>query len=233
LETQAVSNFERDGFVVLRSVLLSQDWQPLRDRVRAVVERMRSVRGEVPVRDAYDKAFTRLMNVWQRDEVVRSRVMDSALAKIAAELLSVTGVRLSHDTVFCKPPRSPTTPVHADQWHWPVSNDNTITAWIPLQPVQRDNGPICYFAGSCHLPAERRTELCESTEVAEEYFREGPYVRQIHTYALGDISFHRGWTFHGALANESTESRYVLTIVDLLHIEWVILHDFRSAQACK
>lgn len=115
---------------------------------------------------------------------------------------------------FFKPPGGPPTPIHADQWHWPVSNENTITAWIPLQPVLLSNGPIVYFAGSCHIPSDRRAELCQSTEAAvEDYFSCAPYESQVDAYALGDMSFHRGWTFHGALANNSAKMRGVLTIV--------------------
>ena len=40
------------------------------------------------------------------------------------------------------------TPAHADQYYWPLATDRTITAWIPLQAVPEDMGPLGFYARS-------------------------------------------------------------------------------------
>lgn len=214
LDSCAREAFDEHGFVVLREALSTSWVNTVALRVGELVKSVEELRGKAPLRDSYDRAFTRLMNVWQHDDVARAAVMDVALARIAAKLLRVNGVRLSHDTAFYKPPGAPTTPIHADQWHWPVSNDSTVTAWIPLQRTDIIHGPIVYYAGSCRMSKSQRAELCDSPEeVAEQFFAGGHYRQVTETFAIGDLSLHRGWTFHAALPNRSMKSRGVLTIV--------------------
>ena len=75
-------------------------------------------------------------------------VLGKRLGRIAAELLNVTGVRLYHDQSLYKEPDGGMTPAHADQYYWPFASDRAVTAWIPLQAVPRDMGPLAFFAGS-------------------------------------------------------------------------------------
>ena len=85
-------------------------------------------------RSTYDKAFLQVMNLWQHSAQVAEFVMGKRLARIAAELLQVRGVRLYHDQSLYKESGGGITPAHADQYYWPLASDRTITAWVPLQP---------------------------------------------------------------------------------------------------
>ena len=55
------------------------------------------------------------MNLWERDVDVRKFVFGTRLARIAAELMGVRGVRMYHDQALCKLPGGGPTPWHADQ----------------------------------------------------------------------------------------------------------------------
>jgi len=35
-----------------------------------------------------------------------------------------------------------------DQQYWPMANPHSVTAWIPLQPVPIEKGPLCFGRGS-------------------------------------------------------------------------------------
>jgi ectoine hydroxylase-related dioxygenase (phytanoyl-CoA dioxygenase family) len=50
------------------------------------------------------------------------------------------------------------TPWHADQYYWPVSTDNTCTAWVPLQPTPLEMGPLAFSAGSHRYNVGRKTK---------------------------------------------------------------------------
>lgn len=56
----------------------------------------------------------------------------------------VEGVRLYHDQALYKEAGGGPTPWHADQYYWPLTTDRIVTAWIPLQPVSADMGPLAF-----------------------------------------------------------------------------------------
>ena len=51
-------------------------------------------------RNTYNKAFLQLTNLWAKDENIRQLVFSRRLARIAAELMGVEGVRLYHGPGF-------------------------------------------------------------------------------------------------------------------------------------
>lgn len=59
------------------------------------------------------------MNLCEHSQVVCEFVTGKRLARIAAELLEVEGVRLYHDQSLYKEPGGGITPAHADQYYWP------------------------------------------------------------------------------------------------------------------
>jgi ectoine hydroxylase-related dioxygenase (phytanoyl-CoA dioxygenase family) len=138
------------------------------------------------------------MNLWRQSEKVRRFVFGRRLARIAAQLMGVRGVRLYHDQSLYKEPSGGITPAHADQYYWPFDSDKTITAWIPLQHVPLEMGALAFYKGSHRTALGRDLPISAESEAA---------------YALGDVSFHGGWTFHRAGANRSTHPRSVMTII--------------------
>ena len=163
---------------------------------------------------AFRAAFLQVFNLWTHSEIAKELIFSPRLARIAAELLDVRAVRLYHDQALYKEPGGKTTPWHADQYYWPFSTPKTITAWIPLQAVPIEMGPLSFSAGSHRLelgrdlPIGEESERVVATLLAE---RELPYVEE--PFELGDVSFHYGWTFHRAPANTTTEPRRVQTVI--------------------
>jgi ectoine hydroxylase-related dioxygenase (phytanoyl-CoA dioxygenase family) len=146
--------------------------------------------------------------------VVSRFVHGQRLARIAAELLGVTGVRLYHDQSLYKEPGGGMTPAHADQYYWPLATDRTVTAWIPLQAVPLDMGPLGFYARSQSIELGRDLGISDESEavISAEMAKAGcPYVCE--PFDLGDVSFHSGWTFHRAGGNLSTSPRSVMTMI--------------------
>ena len=94
----------------------------------------------------------------------RAVVFGKRLAGIAAALLEVAGVRLYHDQALLKEPGGGLTPAHADQFYWPLASDRAITAWVPLQPVPADMGPIGFYAGSHKFDYGRDLPISDDSE---------------------------------------------------------------------
>jgi ectoine hydroxylase-related dioxygenase (phytanoyl-CoA dioxygenase family) len=165
-------------------------------------------------RDTYNRAFLQVTNLWQHDDLVRRLVFSPRLARAAAELLGVDGVRLYHDQALYKEPGGGITPWHADQYYWPFASNRTITVWIPLQDTPRELGSLEFARGSHRFEHGRDLPIGDESESAlQETFAAQGFEVDSAPYALGDASFHLGWTFHRAGPNHSSTARRVMTII--------------------
>jgi ectoine hydroxylase-related dioxygenase (phytanoyl-CoA dioxygenase family) len=175
---------------------------------------MNTVQTALEERTTYGKAFLQLFNLWCENTVIKELVFSKRIAKIAADLMQVDGVRLYHDQALFKEGGGGITPWHADQFYWPLSTDKTVTAWIPLQATPLEMGPLEFSAGS-HIIVEGR-ELAisdESEAILQKKLRVTDFKHVIEPFDVGEISFHSGWIFHRAGANVTDEMRKVMTII--------------------
>ena len=82
---------------------------------------------EIPEkRDTYNKAFLQVGNIWTKNATVKEFCWGQRLARLAAELMGVRGVRMYHDQALYKEAGGGITPWHADQYYWPISNANSM-----------------------------------------------------------------------------------------------------------
>ena len=214
LSTADIDFFRENGFIKLKRVfskeLLDRYGSVITDRVIELNEMHLAMED----RDTYEKAFLQVMNLWTKDDVVRDFVFGRKLAKIASDLLGTDGVRLYHDQALYKEPSGGITPWHADQYYWPLDSDKTITAWVPLQPVPLDMGPLAFAAKSNHFPIGRDLPISdESEEVLQEALKNANFDRAVEAFELGEVSFHTGWTFHNAGPNTTDRPRRVMTVI--------------------
>jgi ectoine hydroxylase-related dioxygenase (phytanoyl-CoA dioxygenase family) len=215
LNDAAIRRFREDGFIRLPNVLMAQtigEYAPEISRMVYEGNRLKSI--PLEERTIYDQAFIQVMNIWTRNEHVRELVFSKRLARIAAELMGPRGVRLWHDQALYKEPSGGFTPWHVDQQYWPMANSNSVTVWIPLQPVPIEMGPLCFGRGSHRKRIGREMEIsAESEQQIGEEVRKAKIDEIQEPYALGDVSFHLGWTLHRAGPNKTDRPRRVFTII--------------------
>ncbi len=214
LGAEAKVAFERDGFVKLSGVLPAAVVKHYGAEITRLTLDLNAETRPLAVRDTYDRAFLQVMNLWRDEEAIRPFVFSRRLARIAAELLGVKGVRLYHDQALYKEPGGGITPAHADQYYWPLASDRVVTAWIPLQDVPLDMGPLAFFRGSHHEAFGRDLAISDESErvISEAMLARGFELAE-DSFALGDVSFHAGWTFHRAGENRSQSPRSVMTMI--------------------
>jgi ectoine hydroxylase-related dioxygenase (phytanoyl-CoA dioxygenase family) len=154
------------------------------------------------------------MNLWRHSAMVEQFVRGKRLGRIAAQLLEVSGVRLYHDQALYKEPGGGITPTHADQYYWPMASDRAITAWVPLQAVPADMGPLEFYAGSQTVEFGRELPISDESEqqITRNMLEQGFSVIS-EPFDLGEVSFHQGWLFHRAGANQSEQARAVMTVI--------------------
>ena len=209
-----IASFRENGFVKLRGVLSPETVDHYGREITRLTIELNSQQRPLEERSTYDRAFLQVMNLWEKSPLVGRFVMGQRLARIAAELLEVQGVRLYHDQSLYKEPGGGFTPAHADQYYWPLSSDRTVTAWIPLQAVPPDMGPLGFYARSQSVEFGRDLGISDESEarITENMARHG-FAYECDAFESGDVSFHLGWTFHRAGPNVSKNPRSVMTII--------------------
>lgn len=214
LTPSQIEQFERDGFIKLKDVLSPAELKHYGDEITRLTIALNTQDAPLEERSTYDKAFLQVMNLWEHSALVKQFVMGQRLGRIAAELLRVRGVRLYHDQSLYKEPGGGITPAHADQYYWPLASDRTITAWVPLQAVPAEMGPLGFYARSQSVQFGRDLGISDESEekISANMARHG-FAFECGAFDLGEVSFHLGWTFHKAGANVSGQARAVMTVI--------------------
>jgi hypothetical protein len=207
--------FREDGFIRLPGVFSKDVLAHYGEEVTRLTLELNPSK-DVPLerRDTYGRAFIQVGNLWEKSDVVRQFSFSKRLARIAADLLGCDGVRMWHDQALYKEPGGGFTPWHADQQYWPFSSNKCVTAWIPLQATPVKMGPLCFGKGTHLKNMGRDLEIGDESErQIREMIRENGVVEVFEPYALGDVSFHYGWTLHRAGPNATAHPRRVHTVI--------------------
>ena len=131
--------------------------------------------------------------------------------------MGTSGALLHHDQALFKEPGGGFTPWHCDQRYWPLQDDGepTVSAWIPLQDVTMDMGPLEFAVGS-HLWQRSEAHEMHISDDSERDVAAELQIRGACTacepFRVGDVSFHHGWTLHRAPGNSSSTCREAHTI---------------------
>lgn len=210
-------SYRADGFIKLAGVFNAAEITTYERQVTAAVDKLHSPPAEKPPNSdssTYERAFTQVMNVWRGSQSVRALVFDPTLARLAAQLMGVSGVRLYHDQALYKSSGGGFTPWHCDQYYWPLDSDKTITAWIPLQDTPLEMGALAFSAGSHLIDLGRDLPIGDDSEQVIEAKLQALQLPLIETaFDAGDVSFHSGWTFHRARENSSSRHRRAMAII--------------------
>ena len=199
-----IQQFESEAFIKLPGVLTPGTLARLRTRLRELLD------------EAVDPGvgFQSREMMWLEDDLIRAAVLSPRLGGIGAALLRTSQVRLYHDNALSKEPGAGRTPWHHDAHHFPLDSPDVLTAWIPLQPIPREMGPLAFARGAdvatlvADLEFDKHgtsydrgvSEILRAQSIAVE---DGPF-------AAGEVSFHAASCFHNAGANRTTTARVVL-----------------------
>lgn len=140
-----IQTFRKEGVVCLRGVL-STAWL---DKLAAGVERNMREPGPYGKNhaDTGSAYFGDYCN-WDRIGVFRDVAESGPLGEVAGRLMGARTVQLFHEHVLVKEPGNGTaTPWHQDQPYYNVDGDQTVSLWVPLDPVLAEVCPK-FLAGS-------------------------------------------------------------------------------------
>lgn len=206
--------FEGEGFIKLKGAIPPDVVAAIEPEVTRKLTELNTMHLPLAARSTYDKAFLQVGNLWRHSETIRSFVFSRKLARMAADLLGVDGVRLYADQALYKEEGGGITPWHADQYYWPLSSDRVCTVWIPLQATPAEMGSLSFAVGSHRFSYYRDLPISDESETAiQEAVNAQSFPVFQEPYAVGELSVHTGWIFHRAGPNLTGIPRRVLTVI--------------------
>lgn len=144
-------DFARDGAVVLRGVLSPHEVATL-DRGIETNLGLLSANAKVASSSDDPGRFVEDFCCWQINADYRALIWTSALPQWAAYLTDSERVRLYHDHMLTKSAGTrQSTPWHQDQPYYNIDGTQTVSFWIPADPVPRD-ATLEFVAGSHRGP---------------------------------------------------------------------------------
>jgi len=86
---------------------------------------------------------------WMNIDEFKEVIFNSCLGEIAAKLIGAKKVNFYHEHVLVKEPgTSRNTPWHHDQPYYPIDGFQSVSFWIPLDPIIKEENSVRYIAGS-------------------------------------------------------------------------------------
>ncbi len=209
-----ITAYERDGAVCLRGVFA--DWV---DTIAAGIERNMAEPGEYAAENLQDGDSGRFFDDycnWQRIPEFTEVVRRSPAAGVAARIMRSNTAQFFHDHVLVKEPgTSKPTPWHQDIPYYFVDGRQTVSFWIPIDPVR--DATLRLIAGSHKWD---KMVLPVKWLAGEAFYDEGEYLpvpdpdAEPDKYrvlewqmAPGDCVLFDYRTVHGARANMAENRR--------------------------
>lgn len=219
LDQATVDAFRADGCAVIRGAFAP--WiDGLRDGIEENIANPTFRERTYHPEDGSAPFFQDFCN-WDRIGGYRALVRHSPMGAIAAQLMGSQTARIFHDHVLVKEPgNSIATPWHQDAPYYLVDAEQSVSFWVPLDPVPRDR-TIEFVAGSHRRGKIYRAErfngqsLYEGDETESVPDIEGSKShREIRAWAVepGDAVVFSFRCLHGAPANASDTRRRVISV---------------------
>ncbi|MEY9095646.1 phytanoyl-CoA dioxygenase family protein [Paenibacillus sp. RC84] len=195
-----IAQFREKGHVCIRQAAFIHEISAYRPHIISAVEGYTGDRSVRPHKQLY-------MNLWEEDTRVRQFVFARRLAKLAADLMGVTGVRLYLDQANFIEPGASVTPWHqTEAYMLELDPKQIITMWMPLVDLPEPGGPVTYLSGSHLLPGgASKNPLLEAKRAGLPEENYGPL-------RTGDAAFHAGRLLHSAPGNGGAFTREVMTV---------------------
>lgn len=199
---ELVASYRENGFVRVRNVLTDDEVSRFLEAAEKRHDRETGLAGTGAM-------FRQIIQVWERDEVLRQLTLHTDLASIATRLAGVP-LRLWHDQLLVKAPHNGArTEYHQDAPYWPHRQSrHSLSAWIALVDVPVERGCMSFIPGQQARHELRATDIGDSSDL----FRAAPDLTWAERVTIplraGDVTFHNGYTPHTANANDTDEYRW-------------------------
>jgi len=201
------SDFDRDGFVVIRDFLTTEELQHLQQNLDRYI---RDVVPTLPDADAFyeDRSKPATLKQLQRmgrDPFFAAYRQNPRCVALAESLLGEPA-QADEPEWFNKPPgTNHVTPPPQDSFYFCLTPPKVLTIWLALDRVDAENGCLRYVAGSqlAGFRPHARSKILGFSQGITDYTADD-FTRELAVLLKpGDAVAHAGMTIHRADANLS------------------------------
>ena len=199
-----IDDYERDGVVCIRGAI-GRAWT---DKLWAGAQKVATKPadyGQISI--SQGETMTSVAFLWRKPGVFRDFVFQSPAGEIAARIMGSKQIRIYHDHLFVKWPRSP----RIMRWHadtiWPVDGEHVPNLYVALTPIDAENGRVEYIAGHHTYCRERGIKYKPAAPCPDFEPRRGdPDLRFVSwDLAPGDAVLFHPYIPHFSKGNMSTD----------------------------
>jgi ectoine hydroxylase-related dioxygenase (phytanoyl-CoA dioxygenase family) len=207
LSPNDLSDFDRDGFLVVRGLFA-------RDEIAELAERFRRI-SDGPANPPYWepevgspeplRRYPRIVHPHRIDDLCRQLLLDRRVLAILRELLRDEPVAVQSMFYF-KPPGARGQAFHQDDLYLQTRPDPCIAAWTAVDPSLPENGGLFVVPGT-HRMDVQCPELADEAESFTTHFTRPPTGREPVAAKLdpGDTLFFTGSVIHGSRPNRTKD----------------------------
>jgi phytanoyl-CoA hydroxylase len=214
----AKTDFDRDGFAVIRGFYAPREAQDLFEQVERYLARIvPTLPDEAVFYEDKQKPETmmRLERMEKHDPFFDGMRREERYTGLASTLLDDAAVPQQAE-VFAKAPRiGKPTPPHQDGNYFMLVPNEALTFWLPIESVDEENGCVRYVRGS-HRRGMRHHELSGVFGFSlgiTDYGAEDEKLETAVCLESGDVVIHHGMTIHRTDANPTDRLRRAIGLV--------------------
>jgi ectoine hydroxylase-related dioxygenase (phytanoyl-CoA dioxygenase family) len=214
--SQLLSDYERDGVVLIRQFLSTAEVDELRAELdRYTREDLASKPADAATREADGVTVRNLWRLEQHNPRLKALAEREDILALIAPLVHGEPVLAAVET-FNKPARIGSgVPYHQDNAYFCRTPPDMLTVWIAIDPVTEANGPVFFIKGSHTqgvLPTKPSGVRGNSIGMAE--IPSTPLTEQFCALlAPGDATIHHCNTIHHSAPNTTDQSRLGFLLV--------------------
>ena len=205
------SEFEENGFVVVRGLFPPAEIEQLCDRFAAL-------RADGPIPGHFQPrpapadgpadplhVYPRVMHPHRIDDLSLRVLLDTRLREILEELLGEE-VLAAQSMFYFKPPGARGQALHQDNFYLRVEPGTCVAAWIACDVIDRDNGGLEVVPGTHRMDVFCPEVADAELSFAREYVPPPPGLTPVPVdMAPGDVLFFNGSLVHGSQPNRTTD----------------------------
>ncbi len=217
---EQISQYENDGYFILRNVISTDLAAELRGVIRNVIMlpepgKFVDIDPMNPMEDSPQgriARFRKLGNFCVQAPLIWHNIHAGEKLLNIAQYFLGDDIIVKFNSCFLKPARTGSaTPWHQDNGLWRDGETEPFNFWIPLEPATRENGCMQFIPGS------HKTEIIEHVlypdsihgELPREIVKEMLHTHGVHHIELdpGDVVFWHSNMWHYSPPNKSDQSR--------------------------
>lgn len=211
------AGYERDGFLVLRSLFSQEETEALRARFmeihRQALDENSAMRSHYQPKNREQadcdilQHYPRIMMPHRFDAISKQYMLDQRIGKALADLFGEEPLA-AQSMLYFKPPGARGQAFHQDDFYLKTAPGHCMAAWVALDECNAENGTLFIVPGSHTQPVlcPHAADLTKSFTIEEVSIPEDLKPQEVLLNA-GDVLFFNGAVIHGSTPN-TTKDRF-------------------------